>query len=313
MKESQNVEWKESWRDEYLKWICGFANAQGGVLEIGRNDRGEVVGVRDVLRLLEEIPNKAQSSLGVMVDVNLKEESGREYLQVVVEPYPNPISYKGEFHYRTGSTRQVLRGAALSHVGRRTATRRTTQGPGWTDAGGVPAACRCERAAGRGHPRRVRRRGDREAPPAGARILEACRCAAVPPVAGQLRQGRIRQAWLFPRCRVAVPGRDRRKSIRTGRPHDGSALLQVFTRADSLQGRLSRRDVSGAARSNARGGDQRRDPSRLRRSCAHSDSRVRGPDHVVESWAFAGGLVGGATDRGARFETLQSRSRLCVL
>lgn len=25
--ESQNREWKESWRDEYLKWICGFANA----------------------------------------------------------------------------------------------------------------------------------------------------------------------------------------------------------------------------------------------------------------------------------------------
>ena len=35
--ENQNIEWKESWRDEYLKWICGFANAQGGHLEIGRN------------------------------------------------------------------------------------------------------------------------------------------------------------------------------------------------------------------------------------------------------------------------------------
>lgn len=27
MKENQNIEWKESWRDEYIKWICGFANA----------------------------------------------------------------------------------------------------------------------------------------------------------------------------------------------------------------------------------------------------------------------------------------------
>ena len=25
--ENQNIEWKESWRDEYIKWICGFANA----------------------------------------------------------------------------------------------------------------------------------------------------------------------------------------------------------------------------------------------------------------------------------------------
>lgn len=24
-----NIEFKESWRDEYLKWLYGFANAQG--------------------------------------------------------------------------------------------------------------------------------------------------------------------------------------------------------------------------------------------------------------------------------------------
>jgi predicted HTH transcriptional regulator len=37
MPENQNIEWKESWRDEYLKWICGFANAKGGVIVIGQN------------------------------------------------------------------------------------------------------------------------------------------------------------------------------------------------------------------------------------------------------------------------------------
>ena len=53
MSEDQNIEWKTSWRDEYLKWICGFANAQGGMLEIGKNDRGKVVGLKDAGRLLE--------------------------------------------------------------------------------------------------------------------------------------------------------------------------------------------------------------------------------------------------------------------
>lgn len=38
MTESQNIEYKESWRDEYLKWVCGFANAQGGTIYIGIND-----------------------------------------------------------------------------------------------------------------------------------------------------------------------------------------------------------------------------------------------------------------------------------
>ena len=35
MKESQHTEWKRNWRDDYLRWICGFANAEGGVLVIG--------------------------------------------------------------------------------------------------------------------------------------------------------------------------------------------------------------------------------------------------------------------------------------
>jgi len=30
MIEKQNIEWKESWRDEYFKWVCGYENAQGG-------------------------------------------------------------------------------------------------------------------------------------------------------------------------------------------------------------------------------------------------------------------------------------------
>lgn len=34
--ESQNIEYKESWRDEYLKWICGFANAQGGIVYLSK-------------------------------------------------------------------------------------------------------------------------------------------------------------------------------------------------------------------------------------------------------------------------------------
>ena len=45
MAESQNIEWKESWRDEYLKWICGFANAGGGCIYIGVNDEERVIGV----------------------------------------------------------------------------------------------------------------------------------------------------------------------------------------------------------------------------------------------------------------------------
>jgi len=55
MRENQNTEWKESSRDEYLKWLCGFANAEGGVLIVGRNDDGKAIGVADAKQLLEGV------------------------------------------------------------------------------------------------------------------------------------------------------------------------------------------------------------------------------------------------------------------
>jgi ATP-dependent DNA helicase RecG len=30
--ENQKIEWKRQWRDEFLKGLCGLANAQGGTL-----------------------------------------------------------------------------------------------------------------------------------------------------------------------------------------------------------------------------------------------------------------------------------------
>ncbi len=113
MKESQNIEFKTSWRDEYLKWICGYANADGGILSIGKDDNGNAVGLTHIEKLLEDIPNKVRDILGIMVDVNLKTDEGEEYLEVVVAPYPYPVSCRGEYHYRSGSTKQELKDAAL--------------------------------------------------------------------------------------------------------------------------------------------------------------------------------------------------------
>jgi ATP-dependent DNA helicase RecG len=111
--ESQNIEYKENWRDEYIKWICGFANANGGKIYIGINDKGIVSGLTDVKKLLEDIPNKTKDILGILVDVNLKIKKKVQYLEILVEPYPYPVSYKGQYHYRSGSTKQELKGAAL--------------------------------------------------------------------------------------------------------------------------------------------------------------------------------------------------------
>ena len=113
MPETQNIEYKSIWKDEYLRWICGFANAQGGTLIIGKNDEANVVGVKNSKKLLEDIPNKIKDILGIIADVNLHETEQGEYVEIIVEPQPNPVSYKGEYHLRSGSTKQELKGTAL--------------------------------------------------------------------------------------------------------------------------------------------------------------------------------------------------------
>ena len=107
--ESPNVERKASWCDDHLDCICRFANGQGGVLEIGRNDRGEVVGVADILRLLNEIPNRIHSLLGIVVNVDLRSDCGRDYLRIVVPPHPTQTSYRSESPYPTAETAPDVR------------------------------------------------------------------------------------------------------------------------------------------------------------------------------------------------------------
>ena len=115
MAEQQNIEYKESWRDEYLKWICGFANASGGKIHIGINDKGVVTGLPDYKKLMEEIPNKIANNLGLVVDVNMHENNELRYIEIVVPPSEAPISYHGAYHYRSGSTKQELKGIALQN------------------------------------------------------------------------------------------------------------------------------------------------------------------------------------------------------
>lgn len=113
MTENQNVEYKESWRDEYLKWVSGFANAQGGKIFIGINDEGKVSGIDDYKKLMDEIPNKTVNHLGLVVDVNLHTKENKYFLEIGVPVSNMPISYHGAYHYRSGSTKQELKGTAL--------------------------------------------------------------------------------------------------------------------------------------------------------------------------------------------------------
>ena len=113
MQESQNIEYKEIWKDEYLKWVAGFANTSGGKIYIGVNDTGKITGIKNTKKLLEDIPNKIVHLLGIVVEVNILEKDTKQYLEINIIPSSVPISYKGAYYLRSGSTIQELKGNAL--------------------------------------------------------------------------------------------------------------------------------------------------------------------------------------------------------
>lgn len=112
--ESQNVEFKSNWRDEYLKVICAFANTDGGKLIIGIDEKGKSIGVGNAKKLLEDVPNKIKNILGIIPKVITESKKGKDTLIIKVKPSYAPISYHGRYFVRSGSTIQELKGKELT-------------------------------------------------------------------------------------------------------------------------------------------------------------------------------------------------------
>ena len=112
--ESQTVECKQTWRNDGLKAVSAFANSDGGVLIIGLDDKGKPSGLKNVKRLLEDIPNTIRNKLGIIPSVELSKKNKKDIIKITVTPCSVPISYNGKYYLRSGSTVQELQGKDLA-------------------------------------------------------------------------------------------------------------------------------------------------------------------------------------------------------
>jgi ATP-dependent DNA helicase RecG len=83
---------------------------------IGINDKGEVVGVVNIKKLIEDLPNKAMNAFVLAVEVEIKEENGKQFIRMIVPKSNIALSYNGKFYTRSGSTTQELKGGALQKL-----------------------------------------------------------------------------------------------------------------------------------------------------------------------------------------------------
>jgi len=113
--ESQTVEFKQFWKDEYLKTICAFANSEGGVLYIGIADNYAIDGVEKIEALLETLPNIINNRLGLLVDVLSEVLESREIIKINVSKTYAPVSFNGKFYKRSASNAMELNGRYLTN------------------------------------------------------------------------------------------------------------------------------------------------------------------------------------------------------
>jgi len=104
--EGFTTEFKRSGTTHLGRELCAFANATGGVVLIGVEDDGTVVGVQNGNRLKSEVQNIARS-IEPPLAVDVEEIEG--VLVVTVPPQNSkPYSSTGKFYFRDGASSQQM-------------------------------------------------------------------------------------------------------------------------------------------------------------------------------------------------------------
>ena len=125
--EDQCTEWKESWKDDYLKTICAFANTAGGIMTIGIDDHGTVVGVDEPEKLLKKLPDTIRNKMGIVPFVRIDTASPPYTVSILIQKAPSTVYLDGRIYVRSGSTTQMVSGRDLEVYMMETA------GISWTD------------------------------------------------------------------------------------------------------------------------------------------------------------------------------------
>lgn len=125
--ENEVTEWKRIWKDSNLKTVCAFGNTKGGVMIIGIDDDGTVIGVSDPKGTQKAVSDTICNKLRIYPSVAVEENDGKQIIVITVEPSPYPIDIDGRYYVRVGNTNHEIIGRELERFVLRRA------GTSWTD------------------------------------------------------------------------------------------------------------------------------------------------------------------------------------
>lgn len=101
------------WKNEHLHTIAAFHNTAGGVMIVGRQDDGTVVGVESPKKVLKTISDTISNKLHVMAEVRLVAIDGKNCISVFVPKGNSMVDCDGIFYIRVGNTTKTVSGSEL--------------------------------------------------------------------------------------------------------------------------------------------------------------------------------------------------------
>ncbi len=102
--EGETIEFKRQWTEKALEDIAAFSNTNGGVVFIGIDREGNVVGFKGTEEDIQKISNQISSNLGITPRIIIENLKEKPILKIIVEPARFIVSYKGRYLKRVGST-----------------------------------------------------------------------------------------------------------------------------------------------------------------------------------------------------------------
>lgn len=86
--ESETVELKEIYTPDFKKEIVAFANTNGGIIYIGVQDNGEIVGLDNAEFLMQEIANSLRDGIrpdvSMFTNIELLQEDNKYFVKLMV-------------------------------------------------------------------------------------------------------------------------------------------------------------------------------------------------------------------------------------
>lgn len=125
MRETKNIEFKESITNTFLKTVSAFANYEGGYIYFGIEDSGKIIGLEDVKSSCLDIENKINDSITPQPDYTLEVLNNDSVVKLTVKSgLQKPYLYKSKAYKRNDTatievdtvelTRLVLEGKNIS-------------------------------------------------------------------------------------------------------------------------------------------------------------------------------------------------------